>query len=150
MWNEIVKHLGKFPSAVLTGIDADGYPFSLRCTPQLDDSRKVLLIARSGAALIQTGPAGLLCHSHNDQLWEIKSIQILGRLEQAGQNWVLHPERFIPGGGIQGQISQMQILWKARSDAKKYLQKRGLPWPKVRWEGFQATKAEARQPEGDR
>ena len=33
MWAEAAKWLGKFDSAVLTGVDADGYPVSVRVPP---------------------------------------------------------------------------------------------------------------------
>jgi len=31
MWDEMLGHLPDFESAVLTGIDAEGYPYSVRC-----------------------------------------------------------------------------------------------------------------------
>jgi hypothetical protein len=97
MWNDIVKHQGKFSNAVLTGLDAGGYPFSVRCTSQIDESNQVLKIMLPEQGLIRPGPAGLLYHSHNAKLWDLLVMQVLGRLEQAEQSWVFHPERFIPG-----------------------------------------------------
>lgn len=155
MWPEIVKYLAQFPSAVLTGIDRDGYPFSLRCTPQVDEANQVLRVANIGganpgganlgAASLQPGPAGLLCHSHNEQIWDLKSFQVLGRLEQSAQGWIFRPERFIPGSGITGMSGQMQFIFKARAEAAKYLQKRGLPRPKVHWDEFKALRDEVKK-----
>jgi hypothetical protein len=145
MWNEIVKHQGKFSNAVLTGLDAGGYPFSVRCTPQIDESNQVLKIMLPEQGLIRPGPAGLLYHTHNAKLWDLLVMQVLGRLEQAEHSWVFYPERFIPGAGLQGPVDQMKLLFKARADAKKYLQKRGLPRPQVRWDELNELKAEIKK-----
>jgi hypothetical protein len=144
MWNDIVTQLSKYPNAVLTGIDPDGYPFSMRCKPQVDESRKVLLIEQSGDVRIQPGPAGILCHYHDEQMWDLRSFQIHGTLEQAGQIWVFRPERYIPWGSTSGQMDQMRSLFKTRAVANKYLQKRGLPRPKVDWDEIKKLRAEAK------
>jgi hypothetical protein len=145
MWPEIVKYLSQFPNAVLTGLDRDGYPFSLRCTPQVDETNQVLRIANTGGAPLQPGPAGLLCHSHNEQIWDLKSFQVLGRLEQTPEGWVFRPERFLPGNGITGMSGQMQFIFKSRAEAAKYLQKRGLPRPQVHWDEFKALRDEVKK-----
>jgi len=144
MWNDIVTQLAKFPNAVLTAVDPDGYPFSIRCTPQVDSDHQVLRIPHNEDTRLQPGPAGLLCHYHNDLLWDLKSFQILGRLEEIDGTWIFHPERFTPGAGLLGPIDQTKGLFKARADAKKYLQKRGLPRPKVAWDEIKQVKAEAK------
>ena len=38
MWAEITKYLYEFESAVLSGLDEAGYPFSERCRPYPDAS----------------------------------------------------------------------------------------------------------------
>ena len=144
MWDNIVKQLSNFPNAVLTGIDTGGYPFSLRCTPHVDEIRKVLLITHSGDEHIQPGPAGLLCHSHNEKMWSLKSFQILGSLELAEQGWIFHVERSIPDSS-QGLIDRIKGLNKPFADAKKYLEKRGLPRPKVDWDGIKSLRKEAEE-----
>ena len=144
MWNNIVKQLSAFPNAVLTGIDNEGYPFSIRCTPQVDENRKLLLIKQSGDDRIQPGPAGLLCHSHNEELWNLKSFQILGTLEQTEQGWAFQVERSIPEGEPK-PIDQIKAIFKSRANAKKYLEKHGLPRPSVDWKGINDLKAEAKR-----
>ena len=39
MWDEIVGQLADFTTAVVTGVDDTGYPFSLRCKPDLVELR---------------------------------------------------------------------------------------------------------------
>jgi hypothetical protein len=140
----IVKQLGTFPNAVLTGIDSAGYPYSIRCKPHVDESRKGLLITQSGDVPIQPGPACILCHFHNEGMWNLRSFEILGNLEKAEQAWFFHVERSIPESSP-GPFDQFQMIYKARVDAKKYLEKRGLPRPKVDWNGIKKLRVEARK-----
>lgn len=78
-------------------------------------------------------------------LWDLKSIQILGRLEHVDQGWVFHPERFAAGGSFLGLQGQMRWVFDARAAANRLLQKRGIPRLKVRWEAFNVVKAEAKK-----
>jgi len=144
MWDEIKKYLAMFPNAVLTGIDADGYPFSVRCLPMQDEAKQGLRIAGVADGRLQPGPAGILCHSHDEKLWDLKSFQIHGKLERATDGWVFTPERFIAGQGLQGMAGQLQGLSKARADAGRYLEKRGLARPQVQWGVFQALQREVK------
>ena len=145
MWPEIVSNLAKFSSAVLTGTDADGYPFSIRCHPEVDQASQVLRIRLSGDVPIQPGPAGLMCHSHDELLWNLKSFLVRGRLEQDDRGWVFRPQKFIPGGGMGGPIGDMKAMWKTRGVANRYLEKHGLPRPKVPWDEIKALRAEAKK-----
>jgi len=147
MWPEIVSNLAKFPSAVLSGTDAQGYPFSIRCIPEVDQARQVLRISLSGDVPIQPGAAGLLCHSHDELLWNLKSFLVRGRLEQDDRGWVFRPEKFIPGGGMQGPLGDMKAMIRTRGIANRYLKKRRLPRPKVPWDEIKALRAEAKRPD---
>src|SRR6266545_3459724 len=62
MWGEIVKRLPRFPSAVLTGLDASGDAVSVRCQPTVDHQAQVLRVLVPDGLGIVPGPAGLLCH----------------------------------------------------------------------------------------
>ncbi len=146
MWKpDIIRRLGQFQSAVLSFTGADGYPYSVRCVPQADEANQALRIPATLAAPVQTGLAGLLYHSHDENLWMLKSIQILGRIEPAAQGWIFYPEQYIPGGAFAGQLAQMRWIFKARAEANKYLAKKGLARPKVRWDEFSALKDEAKR-----
>lgn len=147
MWSELVKSLPAFPTAVLTIVGADGYPFSLRCEPQIDEAKQVLRLYLSdpGAQFVRSGAATLLYHSHNQLLWDLKYIQITGQIEQTDDHWTFQPEKFTPGGSFVGQWDQMRSLFKASADARRYLQKHQLQRPKVRWDEFRAVIAEARK-----
>ncbi len=144
MWDNLLKLLSQYPNAVLTGFDAQGYPFSQRCTPQPEAARQVLRIAPFGQVSLQPGPASLLCHSFNQEVWNLKSVQVLGRIEPDGKGWVFHPERLLGGMGS-SPMDQFKMLSAGRAEAQKYLKKRGLARPKVIWPDIRALQIEGKK-----
>jgi hypothetical protein len=97
MWDEIVRRLPGFPSAVITGIDMKGYPFSARCHPIPSAADQVLRVQIPPDALLQTGPASLLCHKHDQLLWWQESFLVRGALLRDDQGWIFQPQQLIPG-----------------------------------------------------
>lgn len=142
MWDNIVKHLADFQSAVLSGTDSTGYPFSIRCEPKLDTDMQVLRVQVPEATGIQPGPAGLLCHKHDEWLWNLKSFVVRGALEMDSQGWIFRPRQFIPGAGIGGLIQMVKFLRSGRRTTKRYLEKRGLQRPSIPWDKIHAVWAE--------
>jgi hypothetical protein len=133
MWREIEKHLPEFPSAVITGVDPVGFPVSARCRPQVDAAERVLRVQLPPGADFQPGPAGLLCHTHDERLWNLKSFLVRGVLERDAQGWRLRPRQFIPGMGIGGLMSYARFVRQGRRNAQRYLEQRGWPRPRVPW-----------------
>ena len=138
MWSNLRKYSVQFESAVLTGMDANGYPYSIRCTPQFDDDKQVMRLAMATGADIMPGRAGMLYHQHNEQLWNLKSFLVRGRIEQDTQGWVLYPEQLILGGGLGNPLRDAAVIFRLRRAAKHYLQKRGLERPRIPWEAIKA------------
>ncbi len=120
MWDKISKYLPQFSSAVLTTVDADGYPVSIRCRPSLDEVNQRLRLQPSPPAGIQPGPACLLCHYHDERLWNLRSLQVRGQLVREPDGWYLLPERFIPGMGIEGIKSYINFVLVGRRTTAKY------------------------------
>jgi hypothetical protein len=145
MWADVVKHLATFESAVLTGQDGAGYPFSVRCRPQVDNGKQVLRLSLAADLPIQAGPAGLLCHYHDEQLWNLRSFVVRGQLEREGDGWLFRPAQFIPGAGIGGMVGQMRFLMKCRGMAASYLQKRGMARPSIPWDEVKELHEEAKR-----
>ncbi|MDQ4075219.1 MAG: hypothetical protein M3220_03115 [Chloroflexota bacterium] len=145
MWYEIEKHLPHFETAVLTGVDALGYPVSIRCHPRADArARKVHVRVPKGVE-IQPGPAGLLCHRHDERLWKLKSFIVRGVLERDSKGWFLRPQQFVPGMGIGGPMSWVRFVRNGRQTAKHYLEARGLPRPQIPWQEVNALLARAHE-----
>lgn len=133
MWPELARYLPEFSSAVLSGLNATGYPFSQRCRPQLDPAMQVLWLDLPPDTPVQQGRACLLCHRHDERLWNLKSFVVQGVLERDDEGWRLRPERFIPGVAIGGVMSYVRFIRDGRRTAARYWQKRGWPKPIVPW-----------------
>jgi hypothetical protein len=145
MWAEVRRHLRGFSSPVLTGLDVDGYPFSIRCSPEPDEAQQVLRVHLPGWARIRQGPASLLCHGHNQLLWNLRSFMVRGTLEPAGsETWLFRPTRFVPGIGISGLAGMVRFAFAKRRTARRYLERRGLPRPTIDWAQLKALQARAR------
>lgn len=133
MWRDIRKNSASFSSAVVSGVDAGGYPCSVRCVPMFDDQDQVIRIALVDGAPHVEGPANLLFHKHNDQLWDMKIIQVLGTLEHSADGWVFRPLRLIPDMGMNAWNGVKTVL-HARRTVRQYLAKRGRPYPRIPWD----------------
>jgi hypothetical protein len=146
MWAEVQRHLRGFSSAVLTGVDNDGYPVSFRCAPELDEREQVLRVSLSGWTGIRPGPASLLCHQHNQLLWDIRSFMVRGTLTPTGgEIWLFRPTHFVPGIGVGGLAGMLRFAFAKRRVARHYLQRRGLSRPRIDWAQLRALQARARQ-----
>ena len=144
MWAEIIGHLYGFENAVLSGLDEVGYPFSVRCRPYSDVSGAgVLTVWLPPGTPIRPGPASLLCHSHDENLWNLKGFLVRGVLNKDDGGWSFQPVRFIPGMGIGGLPGMIRFFTRSRRNARRYLEKRGLDRPRIPWNEINAAKKRA-------
>ena len=144
MWDKITTNLKKYDNAVLTGIDANGYPFSVRCIPQIDAYQ--LRVQLSPSTQMQSGQACLLCHRHNEFLWEMESFLLKGSLARDEHGWYFLPQRFIPGNAGAGKgamIASIRWLLNARRNTRRYLEKRHLPRPRIPWDEIKQLRTQA-------
>jgi len=142
MWADIVKRLPRFASAVLTGLDNSGDPVSIRCQPTLDHQAHALRIAVPPGMEMVRGPAGLLCHQHDEQLWKLNSFLLRGTLERTGQEWVFRPRQFVPGMDTT-PLNNLRLLRRGRRTARRYLAARGLQRPTIPWDHYAQLKDQA-------
>lgn len=144
MWAEAAKWLSKFDEAVLTGVDAEGYPVSIRVNPRDYDAATGTLPVSFPAALpVVEGPANVLAHSHDEKLWHLNMIQIKGRLESRDGGWVFQSTNF----NAPSKLAFVQFVRNNSTAAQKYLDKRGLKRPPVNWSAVKEIqrRAKARQ-----
>ncbi len=85
--------------------------------------------SRQRSAAFVPGPADLLCHYHNEKLWNLNAIKIRGRLENRGGDWVFVSTTFTPPS----RWPMRGFMTGLRRSAQKYLDKRGLERPEVNW-----------------
>jgi hypothetical protein len=142
MWPELVRRLPRFSSAVLTGLDTKGYPVSVRCHPTPNQPAQVLRVEVPDGLGLVPGPAGLLCHQHDEDLWELDSFLVRGGLEQDDHGWVFRPRQLV-GGMRPTPLGNLRLMRNGRRTARRYLAVRGLPRPKIPWEHYAQLKEEA-------
>lgn len=134
MWKQLERYLPEFPTAVLSGRDAAGDPYSIRCRPVLEPAQQRVRIALPPDVSLRPGAACLLCHTHDERLWNLKSFVVRGTLERNNTGWALIPRQFIPGMGIGGWRSYVGFVWHGRAATRQYFKRRGQPYPPVRWD----------------
>lgn len=147
MWNEITRTLAKYESSVLSFVDAQGFPLSVRCAPQPDEARQVIRVTLPPDVTAQPGPASLMSHHHDQQLWNLHGYNVLGTLEREAEGekgWVLRPRKIISGLDS-NPLRSFNLLRSARRAAQQYLDKRNLPRPQIDWAGIKRLHAEARK-----
>lgn len=145
MWDEIVRLLPGFEDAVLTGLDAEGYPYGVRVRPRVDPTRQVLRVPLPAYATVQAGPASLLCHAHDEDLWNLRSFLVRGVLRREEGGWAFEPRAFVPGAGVGGPMGLVRFVRGSRQNAERYLKKRGLARPSIPWNRINEIKAQAQQ-----
>jgi hypothetical protein len=144
MWDEIVRQTRHYSSAILTGLDGGGHPFSLRVQPRLDSAAEVVHLTLPPGVEIQPGPASLLYHSLNEQLWNLRSVLLRGRLEADNGQWCFRPVRLVPGMDATNPLAMWRFMMQARRAAKRFLAARGLARPVIPWATINRVKARAK------
>ena len=136
MWDKIIKLMTDYNSATITGVDENGYPVSVRCKPKPDHDAKVLRCEIPDTLGLQADPASLLCHSHDEWLFNMTSFGVRGTIEREENGWLLRPKRLVPGAGL-APTDLLNLVRNGRRGTKKYLDKRGLSRPKIPWKTIQ-------------
>jgi hypothetical protein len=142
VWDDAAKRLSRFPEAVLTALDVNGYPVSVRVgTRHYDAVTGELPAVVPPQLAVVEGPANLLCHYHDAKLWRLDSTQIRGRLQRRGDRWVFVSKAFTP----RSRVQLVSFLRSARTSAQKYLDTRGLLRPAVNWAAVKEIQRRAAQ-----
>jgi hypothetical protein len=135
------RRLPEFGTAVLTAFDEDGNPTLARVRPTADAASRSFSIDTD--APLRPGRASLLCHSHDELLWNLRSFVAAGDLIRDGESWTLRPDRFIPGGSDKlGPIAMIKIIRELRGTARRYLERRGLSRPTIDWQDIDTLTAQ--------
>jgi hypothetical protein len=136
--SDLGQALGEFSSVVVTGTDPDGYPASFRCRPEKDPAGVLRLDVPAWAGLAP-GPASVMAHSHNEQLWDLRGFVAKGTLEASGEGLVFRPLTFTRTAGGP-PLDTLRFIRACRRTAARYLARRGLARPAVPWDTIKAAK----------
>ncbi|MEU6141581.1 pyridoxamine 5'-phosphate oxidase [Streptomyces sp. NPDC047081] len=128
--------LARYPSAVLAACDKTGAPVLARTRPVATDAGFALTVPADCA--MTAGPASLLVHRHDERLNNMRNSLVRGELRQAGDGWLLVPGRVVEPMGSGRPTDAVRVLRQTKRATARYLERRGLPRPRVRWEAFRA------------
>lgn len=141
------EQLSRYASAVLAARDASGAPVLARTRPAPTDGGYAMEVPADCAAV--PGPASLLVHRHDELMNNMHNALVRGRLETAGDRLLLVPEKVVEPMGSGRASDALGVLRRTKRATERYLERRALPRPKVRWDEFRALAAAARRGNGD-
>lgn len=126
---EAAKEIAKFSEGVVNALDAQGYPLSVRqlSLPYDGATGTMPLIVPESLGMVE-GPASLLCHFHDEKMWNLRSILIKGRVVRQDGRWQFRTISF-------EAPSFFKMMSATRANMKAYLAKRNLPVPVVNFTG---------------
>lgn len=144
MWNEkLIARARTYSSGVLTVVEDSGYPYSIRCVVEFDDTRQLILFPTPPAEVVgRRGLACLLFHSHDAELGGQREVLIKGELREEAGVLILRPGDFLTGSGRQdtdrmpyagSPLDIMRYMILGRRKAREYLAKGGKSWPPPPW-----------------
>ena len=99
VWDERLDLLGKgYPTAVLSLVSPDGFPFSARVRVEVDRAAQRVRIASGAVGLpIEPGLACLTAHDHApDFTWQ-RNFQVRGDVVSEDGGWALVPHKLVGG-----------------------------------------------------
>jgi hypothetical protein len=130
-WDPRLGELGTtYPTAVLSIVCPDGFPFAVRVPVSIDPADRWIRIGGAPVGIpFQSGLACLTAHVHNEQFTWQRNFQVRGDLERRDDGWVLIPHRLV--GGFEAPAGRLAVLranarkaWRFRRTAKRELARR--------------------------
>lgn len=133
MWHLAAESISRFPEVIFTALSFDGYPVSVRQrSPHYDGETGEMRVRIPASVAVVPGPANLLAHYHDENLWNLTMIRIKGRVERRSNHWVFISTEFTPPP--QGRLKPRWLMAKAmRRASRRYLATRDLKPPVVDW-----------------
>ena len=130
-WDERIEELGeRYPSAVLSLVAPDGFPFSLRLPIEVDRAaRRIRLGTGALGVPVQPGLACLCAHEHDEEFSWQQNFQVRGDLVEEDGGWALVPRKLVggfelPKGGLRKLRANWSKIRRYRKVARRELQRR--------------------------
>jgi hypothetical protein len=153
MWNErLASLIDTYHSAVLSSVESDGYPTSVRCQIRADVSRHLVTISDPPAlAKNWRGRACLLFHEHDAGLESLRQLVVLGELRDEDGILTFHIEKFVTANGrtdsdqlphASSPLHMLKFFFLGRRNARAYIAKRGKPWPPIPYDDIARSLAQ--------
>lgn len=130
MWTEAAAWLARYDEVVVTARGRDGYPISVRQDTRCYDAGTGTMPVHLPDVLYPVaGAANLLCHEHDESLWNLRAIHLRGRLERRGADWTFVSTEF----NRPPRLAFWRLSRRMRASSRRYLARRGLATPEVNW-----------------
>lgn len=122
MWDARIDELGaRYPTAVVSLVAPDGFPFSVRLPITVDSrARRVRLGGAPMGVPFEAGLACLTAHDHDPQFKWQRNFQVRGDLVEEDGAWALIPHKLV--GGF--ELPPTSTLARYRLNARKILRYR--------------------------
>lgn len=119
-WDEKLAELGTtHPTAVLSIVCPDGFPFSIRVPVDIDPASRWIRIGGAPSGIpLQPGLACLTAHRHNDAFTWQQNFQVRGDLVPADDGWVLVPRKLV--GGFEAPKGRIAMLRANAAKARRF------------------------------
>lgn len=119
-WGARLAELGTtYPTAVLSFVCPDGFPFAVRVPVTLDAAARWIRIdAEPTGVPLQPGLACLTAHRHGEQfLWQ-RNFQVRGDLVRVDGRWALIPHKLV--GGFEVPRSRIAMMRSTAAKARRF------------------------------
>jgi hypothetical protein len=119
-WDRRIAELGtRYPTAALSIISPDGFPFSVRVPVRLDAAARWITIEGAPTQIpFAGGLACLTAHAHGEPFRWQQNFQVRGDLIFAEGSWALIPRRIV--GGFELPPSQLAMLRANTRKARRF------------------------------
>jgi hypothetical protein len=119
-WDARITELGdRHPTAVLSIVSPDGFPFSIRVPVRIDEAaRWVRIEGELTGVPLQSGLACLTAHAHGDQFTWQENFQVRGDLVFVEGKWALIPRKLV--GGFELPRSRLAMLRANAAKARRF------------------------------
>lgn len=94
---------------------------------------------------MESGPASLLVHRHDEKLNRMRNALVRGELRQTDDGWLLVPGKVLEPMGSGRPSDALRVLRRTQRATDRYLHRRGLPRPPVEWDRFRVLAESARR-----
>jgi Pyridoxamine 5'-phosphate oxidase len=134
VWDERMDELGeRYPTAVLSLVSPDGFPFSLRVPIEVDrQGRRVRIASDAVGVPVQPGLACLAAHDHHPEFKWQRNFHVRGDLVDEDGGWSLVPHKMVggfelpPASMIKRYRLNASKVVRFRRKAKEEMRRRGL------------------------
>jgi hypothetical protein len=119
-WDPRIAELGtRYPTAVLSIVSPDGFPFAFRVPVAIDGAARWIRIdSEPAGAPLQPGLACLTAHTHSERFTWQQNFQVRGDLVEADGLWALIPHKVV--GGFEIPPSKVATLRLNAAKARRF------------------------------